>query len=205
MVRRFEMEIRVALLTLVATILSSSLVQADIDPSIIITIEEPRPVEEAAYSGIANLRGWAVAPSAIERIEVDIDDKYAFNVPTGGYRSDVAANFPDYSNSEVSGFSMAFNYKDLSPGTHSLTVRAFSSNGDHNEQTVVFSAIRFVSSYISHPAEIDFTTAQEVYVGERAFEVKGVTVEGKTWDIGFIWDPASQAMEIMSIKEIISD
>ena len=68
-------------------------------------------------------RGWAVAESGIAAIEIDIDGIYEFNVPMGGARGDVANAYPDFPNSDASGFSMAFNYKDLVAGNHVVKVR----------------------------------------------------------------------------------
>ena len=182
-------------------VFASSLANADLNTEIKINLEEPKSVEEAAYSGISNLRGWAVAPAGITRVEIYIDGDYAFDVPMGGYRGDVGAAFPEYPGSAKSGFSMAYNYKDLPAGEYTMTARAIAENGDYNEATVSFTTTRFISPYISQPTDIDFTSTSEVYVGERAFQLKGVTVEGKKWDIGFIWDAATQGMEMMSIQE----
>ena len=186
---------------LVSLLLSSSLARAGINTDITVNLEEPKPVEEAAYSGISNLRGWAVAPSGIARVEIYIDGDYAFDVPMGGMRGDVGAVFPDYVGSDTSGFSMAFNYKNLPPGTYSMTAKAVANDGDYNEATVSFTTTRFISTYIAQPTDIDFTSTEQVYVGERAFQMKGVTIEGRKWDIGFIWDAATQGMEMMSIQE----
>lgn len=174
---------------------------ADQNTAIRINLEEPKTNEEAAYSGISNLRGWAVAPAGIERVEIYVDGAYVFDVPMGGLRGDVGSAYPEYPSSELSGFSMAYNYKSLDPGTHSMTARAVDKNGDYNEQSVSFSTNRFISEYIGQPTDIDFTSTTEVEVGERAFRLKSVTIEGKKWDIGFIWDSATQGMELMSIQE----
>jgi hypothetical protein len=174
---------------------------ADQNTAIRINLEEPKAVEEAAYSGISNLRGWAVAPAGIARVEIYVDGVYSFDVPMGGVRGDVSAAFPEYPDSDKSGFSMAYNYKSLDPGTHAMTARAVDENGDYNEQSVSFSTNRFISEYIGQPTDIDFTSTTELEVGERAFRLKGVTIESKKWDIGFIWDSATQGMELMSIQE----
>jgi len=179
----------------------SSSANADLNAEIKINLEEPKSAEATAYAGISNLRGWAVAPTGIERVEIYIDGTYAFDVPMGGSRGDVGAAFPDFPDSENSGFSMAYNYKNLLAGEHTMTAKAIAENGDYNEVTVSFTTTRFISPYISQPTDIDFTSTSEVYVGERAFQLKGVTVEGKKWDIGFIWDAATQGMEMMSIQE----
>ena len=39
--------------------------------SMVLTLEEPQ--EGGTYTGISNLRGWAIAESGIDKIELDID------------------------------------------------------------------------------------------------------------------------------------
>lgn len=189
----------------VLLLIISSLANAEVNTEIRVNLEEPKSVDEAAYSGISNLRGWAVAPTGIERIEIYIDGFYQFDVPMGGARRDVGNAFPDFPDSSKSGFSMAFNYKNLDAGEHTMTAKAFDAAGDHNEQTIAFSTTRFISPYIAQATDIDFTSTEQVYVGERAFQLKGVTIEGKKWDIGFIWDAATQGMEMMSVQEATSN
>ena len=87
----------VGLLTLFSTVVFSE--------TVIINLEEPNA--DGVYTGITNLRGWAVAESGIAVIEVDVDGSYAFDVPMGGARGDVAKVYPDFPDADTSGFSMA--------------------------------------------------------------------------------------------------
>ena len=56
--------------------------------TVIVNLEEPNT--DGVYTGISNLRGWAVAESGIAAVEIDVDGNYAFDVPMGGVRGDVA-------------------------------------------------------------------------------------------------------------------
>ena len=87
----------VELLTLFSTVVFSE--------TVIVNLEEPNA--DGVYTGITNLRGWAVAESGIAVIEVDVDGNYAFDVPMGGARGDVAKVYPDFPDADTSGFSMA--------------------------------------------------------------------------------------------------
>ena len=60
----------------------------------IVNLEEPST--DGFYTGISNLRGWAVAESGIASIEIDVDGTYAFDVPMGGMRGDVAKVYPTF-------------------------------------------------------------------------------------------------------------
>ena len=94
--------------------------------SMVLTLEEPK--EGGTYTGVSNLRGWAIAESGIEKIELDIDGVYAFDIPMGGSRGDVGSAYPDFPSAAESGFSMAFNYKALAEGSHQVTARALSKD-----------------------------------------------------------------------------
>ena len=116
--------------TLLVTVLllGSSIAFAGLDRDIKVVIEEPAVGE--SYSGVTNLRGWVVSPAGIGRyaLEVYIDGEFAFYMPVGGNRADVAEAYSNYPGSDQSGFSMAFNYKSLSPGTHEIKVRALTTS-----------------------------------------------------------------------------
>ena len=62
---------------------------AELDERIKVTIEEP--VQGERYSGISNLRGWAVSPEGMGkyRHEVFIDGDFAFYMSSYGKRTDV--------------------------------------------------------------------------------------------------------------------
>ena len=120
------------------------------DDGIIVRIEEP--AKEESYTGISNLRGWAVSPAGMGSYDLDvyIDDMFAFSMPIGGNRADVASVYPDYPSSEYSGFSMAFNYKNLQPGRHKILVKAYDNDGNYNEAYSYFTAERFVTTFIQN-------------------------------------------------------
>ncbi len=165
---------------------------------ILINLEEPR--DASLYSGISNLRGWAVAESGIAAIEIDIDGIYAFNVPMGGARSDVANIYPDYPESDLSGFSMAFNYKDLVSGEHVVTARAISNDGNIATRDATINVARFVSSYIRDVDQIDTGTVSQVTTDGQSIALKDVAVEGQKWDITLSFDTATQGFALTEIS-----
>lgn len=174
------------------------------DTDIRLSLEEP--AIGGSYASVSNLRGWAVAPSGIDYVEVFINGDYAFNVPMGGARGDVGNAFPNYPDSDLSGFSLAFNYKNLSPGEHEMTVRAFDTAGNYNEASSTFSARRFVSPFIGNDDKIDLSTTDNVYlVNNQSMVMSGTSVEGKYWDILLSWDRATQGFEITDIAETSSN
>ena len=162
--------------------------------SIVLTLEEPQ--EGGTYTGISNLRGWAIAESGIDKIELDIDGVYAYDIPMGGNRGDVGSAYPDFPNSAESGFSMAFNYKALAVGSHQVTARALSKDGAVAIRQVQFTVDRFVSSFIADPAEVDISVVSDVTLTKSALQLKGLRVEGQTFDVALSFDTATQGFEL---------
>ncbi len=82
-------------------------------------------------SGIAVVRGWAVAPSdrSIQRVQLFVDGEPSMTIPCCSYRSDVASALPGEPNAANSGFGVTFNYGNLSAGVHSMTVEIEDSSG----------------------------------------------------------------------------
>lgn len=185
---------------LLAAFMSPSIVAvAEVDERIRVFIEEP--VEGASYSGVSNLRGWVVGPHELAQpLEVRIDGEKVFDLPVGGERADVGNAYPDYPDSDKAGFSMAFNYKDLLPGAHEITVRADDIKGNFNEAVVSFDTERFETAFIGDASEVDLTTTEPVTaVDSTTYQVRGATLEGKKWDFLLSWDNASQAFRISEI------
>ena len=168
--------------------------------TVIVNLEEPNA--DGVYTGISNLRGWAVAESGIAAIEIDVDGTYAFDVPMGGARGDVANVYPDFPDADKSGFSMAFNYKGLDPGEYVFTARAISNDGGIATQNATVKVDRFISSYIGDNSEVDTSTVSEVSFGDASFTLKGLTVEGRQWDVVMDFDTATQGFEITDITEV---
>ncbi len=181
-------------------IVATQLTFAERDTSIRVTIEEP--VRGERYSGISNLRGWAVSPEGMGNylLNVYIDDEFAFYLGHYGDRPDVGEAFPDYPYSDTGGFSMAYNYKALSPGEHKIRVRAFDNDGNYNDAETNFTTEKFVSAFISSDSAVDISTSESwTVIDNQTYLVSGPTLEGKQWDFLLKWDRASQSFKMEGI------
>ena len=176
-----------------SALLSATVSVVTMAETIILNLEEP--LDGGVYTGISNLRGWAVAESGIAAIEIDVDGTYAFDVPMGGARGDVANVYPDFPDADKSGFSMAFNYKGLDPGEYVFTARAISNDGGIATQSATFRVDRFLSSYIGDRSEVDTSTVSEVSFADASFTLKGLTLEGRQWDVVMDFDTATQSFD----------
>ena len=170
---------------------------AQSDPVLLVVLEEP--VSEEIHTGVGNLRGWAVADEGIEKVEIYIDGAYAFDAPYGGVRTDVRDAFPDVEGSEDSGFSLAFNYSNLSAGGHTIKAIAYDRLGATKESSAEFTVIRFESSFISDLNAVDLSEGS-CRLGTDEVSLTDVTVDGALHDLVMKWRRAEQGFEIIEIR-----
>ena len=157
------------------------------------------PVQNETHSGVGNLRGWAVASDGIEKIEIFIDGEYQFDAPYGGARQDVAGAFPDVSGSKESGFSLAFNYNDLSAGQHVIEAVAHSNQGVKERSSSTFNVVKFSESFINSSQSVDLNGADCVTGGTR-ITISDAVVAGDAYDMVLDWRVAEQGFEIVEIR-----
>jgi len=169
---------------------------ATTNAQIILQLEEPG--NGTVYSGVGNVRGWAVAPQGIQRIELAIDGAYRTDIPSGGLRTDVGDAYPTYPNADTSGFSMAFNYSNLALGPHTLTVRAVDGRGDDRTATATFNVTRFDNAFVNDPGSVSLKGAT-VHDDGRSVLIYNLLVEGKRYDLRLSWRTATQGFAIAEI------
>ena len=165
--------------------------------AIVFALEEPQA--GSVYSGVSNIRGWAVAPVGVNRVELLIDGALVTNIPMGGYRSDVRDSYPTYPNAAQAGFSMAFNYSNLTAGPHTFTVRVVDDNNEFRENTTNFTVARFDTSFISNLENVNLDNAQ-VAINNNSIFINNMTADGKNYDAILQWRPATQGFAITQIN-----
>ncbi|MCC6135058.1 MAG: Ig-like domain-containing protein [Candidatus Contendobacter sp.] len=186
-------KLSVMTLTVGAVLIAALPVQAG---DIVFSVEEP--VANNTYSGVANLRGWAVSSAGISQVELYVDDAQGTNIPMGGQRSDVGSAYPNYPNSSNSGFSMAFNYSNLSTGPHRFRLRVVDRENATQEQSVDFNVVRFNTPYIADPAKISLAGATGSLNG-RSIVLNKMTADGQAYDIQLDWRTEVQGFVITRI------
>ncbi len=157
------------------------------------------PVTDQTHMGVGNLRGWALADEGIARIEVYIDGAYAFDAPYGGQRNDVGSAFPDVSGSNLSGYSLAFNYSDLSPGNHEITAVAISGTGNTLEASAQFQVTGFDQNFIPPSAMIDLNGVQCIAETDSLTLLDALIGE-RRYDLVVEWRTSEQGFEIIDIR-----
>lgn len=158
------------------------------------------PAEGGNYSGISNVRGWAVSSAGIDRAELYIDGTYKGTIPTGGLRGDIATAYASYPDADKAGFSAIRNYSLLDPATsHTLMVKVIDNDGDSKEITRTINTARFGDSvYIDDSGKVSLDGATISGSGST-ISITGMSVDGAKYDIDLNWDRGAQGMGFSAI------
>jgi uncharacterized protein YkwD len=181
------------LLALLVLAVSASPALAEIKFS----VEEP--AADSTKSGIGQISGWAVSDVEIVTVEALIDGVSLGLVPYGGTRQDVAAAFPDFPNSEFSGWAMKWNFSLLEPGEHLVTIIITDLDGTEVSKDVAFSSTSFKSQFIVDSKLVQTDGAQISSPEDGVILISGAVIDGETVDIELKWDTASQQFQISKI------
>ena len=177
---------------------------ADQNDDIWVSLEQP--VQGEFTTGIGIIRGWAAAPSGIDRVELYINEDPDTGSPNqvlgyGGSREGICAgigevsSYPDCAPEARPGFASAFNFNLLPDGEHTFTVRAYDNSGDYNDDSNTFTSRSLGEEFISDSDRIALP----------AFVVDGVRKSNpgndQSFDIEFEWSRASQRFVMSRITE----
>ena len=148
-------------------------------------------------SGIAIIRGWAIAPSGqtIRRVRLFVDGEPSITIPCCSLRSDVAAAYPTEPNAANSGFGGTFNYGNLIQGNHDLTVEIEDSSGGVRKFTRGI-LVRNPGNF-SFSEQVDLSTATVRILGgelavANALIKDRVTGQTAFWSLRYRWDVPAQ-------------
>ena len=157
-----------------------------------------QPADQGVYSGVGMIRGWALSEEGVERIEVYIDGRYAFDVPYGDPREDVGFAYSDIDGSSTSGFSVPFNYSALSAGEHAISVIVTDRLGDRIEHSATFEVVRFEQSFLykENTPNMNWSLASSY---ANYITVRGVEVSGSAYSVTLRWQTMTQSFEIINI------
>nr|WP_299982285.1 matrixin family metalloprotease [uncultured Pseudoteredinibacter sp.] len=163
-------------------------------------LEEPTGL--ASVSGVSNIRGWAISPDGIRKVELFIDEQLITTLPYGGSRPDVAKQYPGVPDSDKSGFSMAVNWGNLSPGQHRIEVRVHSKNSTTaaTRTSSTFTVQAFDQAFLTDPNSIQIL-GEATVTGSRNITLQQVKVNGKTYRVDLNWNTATQKWDIADIDK----
>ena len=120
----------------------------DIEP-ILLHLDQPaqHPGRRQAVSDRVWVGGWAVAPSGVATIEVEIDNRPLGQVHLGIGRPDLAARYPEFEGAWHSGFTFPLDTTPWPDGAHELRLTATSGEGRRQAFTFALEICNAVSSY----------------------------------------------------------
>jgi ADP-heptose:LPS heptosyltransferase len=99
------------------------------------------------FSGVVEVRGWAVAPSGVRSVEVYCDDRLLGRAAIGLRRRDLFRLFPHIRSSRRSGYQYLFDTTLSANGHHHLTLVARSRSGRSTRLTTVIYVKNLATSY----------------------------------------------------------
>ena len=156
-----------------------------------LNIEEPENGGTAA--GISNLRGWALAASGIERLELFVDGTFVSEIPYGGIRRDVERAYPEVQDSLNSGFGQTVNFNNMGSGQHTVTIRAISRDGELLEQQSTFSVEAITQTFLPPEEAPDLTDATVSIASTDEITVRRLKLaDDSERDVVLKWSPARQ-------------
>ena len=93
-------------------------------------VDSPDPAR--IHSGIVLVKGWALDPAQISRIELWVDDQFLHKTVMFLPRIDVEQVYPDWPGIHTArpGFTTGFLASRFPDGPHTIEMRAYASNGD---------------------------------------------------------------------------
>ncbi len=98
------------------------------------------------------INGWAVNSSGIKEVKIYVQDNFVGNATIGISRPDVNSVYPQYKNSDKSGFNYTMSTVSLSPGITDIKVQAIGNDGTTQENTVKVNLSKFAPRmYIDTP------------------------------------------------------
>lgn len=167
---------------------------------IVALLEEPSC---AGAAGIANIRGYAFATEGeLEpMVDVRIDGLHRLEIPCCSGRGDVQAVYPNAP--RKSGFSGAFNWSLLEPGTHEIALTFRSTSGARKTIRTQFRTER-LSDEISFVRDLDCGACASDPTDPSGVICSACTVSGAAGEEGcfgdfhFVWDAAAQGLRLRS-------
>ena len=112
--------------------------------------------------GKLNIKGWALASSGVNYVNVYVDGTKVARASYGKTRTDIAKVYPQYDNAEKSGYTATVDVSKLSTGTKKLEILVRANDGS---KQVIEKTIK-VSSNLQARSILDTPTANAVITGD---------------------------------------
>ncbi len=167
-----------------------------VDP-IVMKFEEP--VNGEVKSGVSTIRGWVVSKSPIVSLELYRDDKLYGMLDHTGKRPDVGNTFPDYPDSDKSGFAFASNFGIFSAGSHVYRLVAKDNKGNTLEKSVSFTISRYDDAYVGDDSKVSLSGASIYSPGGNDIRIDNLQHNGKEYSVILRWKTSKQGFDPVEI------
>ena len=173
-----------------------------------LTKDYEAPADQARVAGIGLIRGWAFPDDTrdtIDTVSVQIGPTLRESAPCCSTRPDVAAEFSDQTNAELSGWGLVFNYGRLPEGTQPVTAQITTTAGlTHTEtHTAVVSRLggyEFVNRFDLSAATVEIVGEDIILSGVEVRD--SATQETQTIEVRLRWSRATQGLVIVDTETV---
>ena len=162
------------------------------------------PADGGVVSGVSVVRGWAIASSGIDIVEMFVNGRYHSDIPIGGKRIDIKDAHPAVTDSARSGFSSpAFNFNSLGSGEHTISIRATSLHGYMLVRQTTFRVEPLSIETIQEGEYPSLEAASVAVSGQQELTISGIELQGgRMRNARLQWSPAIQGFEVASVTSI---
>ncbi|OPJ57976.1 Ig-like domain-containing protein [Clostridium oryzae] len=101
-----------------------------------------------------DIKGWALNASGVSKVQVSVDGNYVGDASIGISRPDVDLKYSGYRFGSSSGYLYSLDTSKISPGLHSITVKAIGYDGTSYSKTLSINMYGHVS-YRNYPTTLD--------------------------------------------------
>lgn len=137
-------------------------------------LDFPDPDPTVSHSGMILVRGWAIDPLAISKVELYVDDQFQHTINRNLPRIDIVERYPWYPAIHVAapGFQTGFRADRFTNGPHTVEVRVYTSDGRVNyvgRRTIIIN-----NSINQSPwGSVDIPNAAGIHNASGSFPVNG--------------------------------
>ncbi len=135
--------------------------------------DEPKASDRTPTSGAVKVRGWAIARSGIDHVNIQVDGRPPRRANYGLARSDLSRNHPSVKGSGRSGYELTIDPALLPRGEHKITIEAVTSSGLVKRiETGVVIERAFATDYDRWIAEFEDRDESDLRAAMQWFDVR---------------------------------
>ena len=132
------------------------------------------PSANSTVKGNVKVRGWALNESGIREVKIYVQGKYVGNAALGKSRPDVKNAYPQYINSDKSGYEYTINASSLGSGTNTIKVQAIGNDGTSKTYNINVNAEKLAPIMNVDEPRVNLTATGNINVRGWALNASGI-------------------------------